>query len=206
VRSRAAARPATKSRNTCSAAWSMSPLRLRGPHPGRHRVGSGCPTGRLLRGLAVTWSNGSMGDDLEQRLSAAAETLREYELTRQRDTELQQRLVQETGRVATLREEAAREADDVARLEGLTLTRVMASLRGARDDRLARERAEADAARYRLQHAEARLAALRAEHEAARARLAALSDAPAAYAAVLDEKERYLRQAGGPTGRRLLEL
>src|SRR5690606_2073258 len=147
-----------------------------------------------------------MRDGLEQRLSTAAEELREYELTRQRDTELEQRLEQETDRVAALREEATREAGDVVRLEGLTLTRILASLRGARDDRLARERAEADAARYRLQQAEARLAALRAEHEAVRARLATLSGAPAAYAAVLDEKEQHLRRSGGPTGRRLLEL
>lgn len=82
----------------------------------------------------------------------------------------------------------------------------MALLRGARDDALARERAEADAARYRLTEALAGLDAVRADYVAVRARLDQLATAPSTYAAVLDEKERYLSDSADPRGVRLLEL
>lgn len=49
-----------------------------------------------------------------------------------------------TTQLAALRTRHAGEQEDVERLEGLSLTRVLASLRGTRDDTLERERAEAD--------------------------------------------------------------
>lgn len=147
-----------------------------------------------------------MSDDIEQRLAAAAAALRELELTERRCEELRVRIDEMATSLAALRSRHASEQRDVDKLEGLTLTRVLASLRGARDDLLARERAEADAARYRLVEAEKRLDALRWEHAVARARLRQLGTAPSTYAAVLDEKARYLAASGDPRGARLLEL
>lgn len=149
---------------------------------------------------------GSMSDDIEQRLAAAAEASREHELTKRRSEELRIRMNELERSLATLRSRHADEQRDVARLEGLSLTRVLASLRGARDDRLARERAEAEAAGYRLAEARARFHALRREYDTARARLIQLATAPQTYAAVLEEKERHLAASGDPRGARLLEL
>ncbi len=149
---------------------------------------------------------GYVADDIEHRLAAAAEALREYEVTTQRVAELRARMDELATRLTELRARYAGEEKDVARLEGLSLTRVLAALRGARDDLLARERAEADAAQYRVTEADARLEALRREHDVARARLGQLAAAPATYAAVLDEKERHLAGSGDPRGARLLEL
>jgi hypothetical protein len=145
-------------------------------------------------------------DDIEHRLAAAAEALREYEVTERRGTDLRARMDEMATRLAALQARYVGEQQDVARLEGLSLTRVLASLRGARDDMLARERAEADAARYRLAEARARLEALQREHDVAQARLGQLAEAPNTYAAVLDEKERHLRGSADPRGARLLEL
>ncbi|MEV0428703.1 hypothetical protein [Micromonospora sp. NPDC050495] len=147
-----------------------------------------------------------MADDIEQRLTSAAEALREYEVTTRRSADLHRRADELTTQLAALRARHAREQEDVERLEGLSLTRVLASLRGARDDALARERAEADAARYRVAEAESRLEALRQEHRAAQARLGQLAAAPSNYAAVLDAKERHLNESGDPRRARLLEL
>ncbi|WP_156313253.1 hypothetical protein [Micromonospora sp. HK10] len=147
-----------------------------------------------------------MADDIEQRLTSAAEALREYEVTTRRSADLHRRTDELTTQLAALRARHAREQEDVERLEGLSLTRVLASLRGARDDALARERAEADAARYRVAEAESRLEALRQEHRAAQARLGQLAAAPSNYAAVLDDKERHLDESGDPRRARLLEL
>lgn len=143
---------------------------------------------------------------MEQRLAQAAEAVREHELTTRRGAELRERMDELATDLAGLRKQLAAEDRDVTRLEGLSLTRVLAGLRGARDDALARERAEADAARYRVAEAQARLDALRREHDAARARLDQLATAPASYAAALDAKERQLGSSGDQRGRRLLEL
>lgn len=144
-----------------------------------------------------------MADHIEARLTSAAQALREHEITMQRCVELEHRLDEMDRHLASVRGEHVAERKDVARLEGISLTRVLASLRGARDDRLAEEQAQADAAALRVHDTETRLAAVRRGYGAARARLQALAGAPTAYAAVLDEKERYLRDAGDP---RVLQL
>ncbi|MEV4534496.1 hypothetical protein AB0J82_11770 [Asanoa sp. NPDC049518] len=147
-----------------------------------------------------------MGDDIERRLASAAEALREHEVVGRRSADLRRRADELTRQLATLRTRAVAEQLDVDKLEGLSLTRVLASLRGSRDDRLGRERAEAEAARYRVADASDRLAALEREQAAARARLAELAPAPATYAAALDEKERLLAASADPRRVRLLEL
>jgi uncharacterized protein YceH (UPF0502 family) len=109
------------------------------------------------------WSNRRMSnvsDDIEHRLDAAAQAMREREVTGQRQAELRARQRDLETEVAALREKAEDENKDVERLEGMSLGRVLASLAGSRDERLARERAEAEAARYKMAAAESRLAAV----------------------------------------------
>ena len=132
--------------------------------------------------------------------------MREREVTSQRQAELRARQRDLEAEVAALSDKATAERKDVQRLEGMSLGRVLASLAGSRDERLARERAEADAARYRMAEAQSRLDAVRREVSAAEQRLAGLESAPPAYAAVLDEKERYLTGSGDARSRALLEL
>ena len=149
---------------------------------------------------------GGVVDDIEQRLASAAEALREYDVTTRRIADLHRRTDEMAAQIAALHAQYASEQKDVERLEGLSLTHVLASLRGTHADTLERERAEADAARYRVAEAEAQLAALRREHDAASARLSQLAAAPDAYARVLDDKEQHLRESGDPRRMRLLEL
>jgi hypothetical protein len=147
-----------------------------------------------------------MGDDIERRLAAAAAELHRHQTLTARADELLARRAAIDAEITKLLAEQAGEDRDVERLEGLSLTRILASLRGARDDRLARERAEADAAAYRIAEAQARLDAVTAEHETAVAELATLTSAQQTYDAVLDEKAKYLTDTQDPRGRRLLAL
>jgi hypothetical protein len=148
----------------------------------------------------------SVSADIEQRLAAAAQALREREVTSQRCSDLGARQDELEAELAALQDQYSAEQKDVERLEGMSLSRVLASLGGSRDERLSRERAEADAARYRVAEAQARLEVIRREHETAQERLDELAPAPAAYAATLDEKERYLSAFGDPRGGSLLRL
>jgi hypothetical protein len=147
-----------------------------------------------------------VSDDLEQRLAAAAAAVREQELTERRIDELRDRLKSQTAELEQLRGQYDHEADDVRRLEGISLTRVFASLRGSRGDDLARERAEADAAKYRVAEAQARIDALQRECDTAQLRLNQLVGSREIYQAVLDQKEERLRGQDDERGRRLLEL
>jgi len=108
--------------------------------------------------------------------------------------------------LSRLRDAHTAEQADVQRLEGVSLTHMLASIRGSRDEQLARERAEAASARYRLAQAQSRLDALLADQETARRRLERLAGAPGRLAAALDAKEHYLRQSGDPRGGDLLRL
>ncbi|SCL56000.1 hypothetical protein GA0070604_3321 [Micromonospora eburnea] len=143
---------------------------------------------------------------MRRRLAEAAERVREHE-TVGGQVELLRRSVEEAERqLDGLRHAYEREQQDVERLEGRSLTRVVASLRGTRDDDLTRERAEAELAARREADARARLAGLRRDHRAAQARHAELAGAPAAYAALLDERERLLRAGRDRRADRLAAL
>jgi len=144
--------------------------------------------------------------EIEQRLAHAAEHAREYEIVRQRRDDLHQRAEEMERQVAQYSAQYEAEQHDVARLERLSLTRIIASLRGSRDDDLAREQAEAEAARYRAAEARARLEAIRREQAAAQARLDALASAPQEYESALSRKESYLRDIADPRGEVLLRL
>jgi hypothetical protein len=147
-----------------------------------------------------------MADDIDQRLAAAAESLREYEVIWLRICDLEARIEQVSEQLVDLRLRRLDEQEDVERLERLSLTSVLAALRGARGDQLARERAEADEARYRLAEAEERRSALRRSLMDAKIRLSRVATARTTYAALLAEKERHLSESGDPRGARLLEL
>src|SRR5215475_2373343 len=151
-------------------------------------------------------STGAAGDDIEQRLTAAAQQLRQHDLTAERGANLASRRDAMAAELESAQSALSKEERDVERLEQPSLTRIVASLRGSRDDALARERAEADAARYRVAEAQARLRSVQDEYDAVQAQLAALEPAPGRYAAVLQEKERYLRASGDPRGQRLLAI
>jgi hypothetical protein len=147
-----------------------------------------------------------MSDDIENRLAAAAQAVRELELTRQRCADLEIRAGQARAQVESLQSSLRAEQETVERLEHLSFARIASSLKGSREQTLERERAEADAARYRVADGQARLEAVQQQLEAGQLRMAELNAAPDSYAAVLAEKERHLTESGDPRRGALLNL
>ncbi len=150
----------------------------------------------------VSMTNG----DYETNLASAAQAMRGLEILTARCEELRQLVALRRQTVAELTEAYAVEAEDVTRLEKLSLTRVIASLRGTRDDDLAREKAEAEAAQYRVAEAQAQLDAAVAELQQTDLRLASVSGAPYQFRAALADKVRYLTSSGGHRGNKLAKL
>jgi hypothetical protein len=87
---------------------------------------------------------------IEQRLAAAVRAVRERDLCTRQHRQLSAREQTAAAEAAAARKEYAGAEQDVERLGHLSLARVLAALHGAREDALAREEAEAQAARYRV--------------------------------------------------------
>src|SRR3954451_9253904 len=149
---------------------------------------------------------GAMGDDIQQRFAAGAAALREYLLVQNQSAALKKRVAALEHELASTQAVEAQENRELERLAGFSMTSVLAALRGSRADSLERERAAAEAARYRAAEARARLDAGRHEYGLAGARMVALASAPARYAALLAEKERVLAASGDARGQRLIDL
>jgi hypothetical protein len=147
-----------------------------------------------------------MSDEIEQRLAAAAQAAREYDLCQRQHGQQCAREKTAAADLDAARQVYAGEEKDVERLEHLSLTRVLASLHGSREDALAREKAEAEAARYNVAHARQRLESARAEVASLEARLAQLAGAPQEYTDALAAKEQFLTHSADPRGSRLLAL
>jgi hypothetical protein len=145
---------------------------------------------------------------MDEDLIRLAAEIRERELLGPRKAGITAAIKKLTGDLDELRRRHAIEQQDVDRLENLSLTRLVASLRGSREQALDRERAEAEAeaARYRVAQAQDTLDALRAQLAEIEARRVATSTAPGTYAMLLKEKERQLRASDTGPGPRLSEL
>ncbi|WP_068921595.1 hypothetical protein [Planobispora rosea] len=144
----------------------------------------------------------STGDDLR----AARERARRLErLTGQRRAVAAQ--IEETEQlVAELEARLAKEEGDVSRLEEGGFAAFLSGLAGSRQERLARERAEAQAVRERLRGQRTRLEWLRADRVTVESALAEVGGAREEFDALLKRKEHLLVQSGDPRGRELVEL
>ena len=82
-------------------------------------------------------------DPTAAEVRAASERVAAHRRARTRARGLEIEIDAEKARCARLQEALRAETDDVEALEGWTLTRLLATLRGRRDEDLAREEAEA---------------------------------------------------------------
>ncbi|MCG7413030.1 hypothetical protein MHK74_00210 [Microbacterium aurum] len=147
-----------------------------------------------------------MGSDTETDLRDAAEARAAHRRLGTQlgaaETAAAARRAEEADLAARLRVEEA----DVRRLEGVSPSRLWATLRGDLDERAARDRAEWDAAAlavagamHRREQAESEVVRLAAERTA-------LGDVEARYAAALAAHERAVRSAGTGAGAAAAEL
>ena len=111
-----------------------------------------------------------------------------------------------TARVQEARDALAGEERDVSRLEGLSWSRILTSLRGDRVSAREREEAERDAARYRLADAQTRDELAWRDVESTQEQLDALGDVEAEYTAALADRENWSTTHDRDRGRQLTEL
>ncbi|WP_328467980.1 hypothetical protein OHA21_50505 [Actinoplanes sp. NBC_00393] len=145
-------------------------------------------------------------EDLDAKIARLAATMREREQLIPRRAGITAAITQVSSELERLRRQLAEEEQDVGRLEGFTVDRVLTTLRGAHGRSLDRERAEVRQARDLVAGAQARLDDLHAQLRQVTARMDATGTAPATYAAALTEREQHLRKTSNGTGDRLTKL
>jgi len=141
-----------------------------------------------------------------QQLEAAQQAAAESTAARQRADSLESRITQQTSELDAWRTTLAHEQHDVDRFNGMTLSRVIASLTGNRDQKLADESAERDAVALEVATRSAALDRVRAHVVVLRARSSAepelsrkVEEARATYA-------KALQDAGDPRGNAAIQL
>lgn len=130
--------------------------------------------------------------DVEQQLATAGQDRIELGHLQRRIDGLGRQLSETEERMATARAAADQEQRDVDKLEHLSLSQLVAKLRGSHDQDLERERAEAYRAQLDLQNQQQVLQALRRERDQRQVDADRLADAPARYAEALNQKEQLL--------------
>ncbi|WP_049559121.1 hypothetical protein [Nonomuraea sp. SBT364] len=144
-------------------------------------------------------------EDLDRRLRESREAVRRFDHLAARRSTVATQLREVAEAVARLEAELAEERRDVTRLEG-GFTGFLAGLTGGRQERLTRERAEAEAAAERLDGQRRRLADLTADLQHTDRELSQLAGAGETHDHVLAEKERLLVRLADPRAQRLTEL
>ena len=108
--------------------------------------------------------------------------------------------------VAEFMTQWAKEERDVEKLEKLTLSSVLAALRGNKEDEIDREKREAYAARLRLQEAERQRDEIRYEIRLRQERIKASETCEQRYEALLREKAEIVRKTDPALAERLSAL
>ncbi|GGO14534.1 hypothetical protein GCM10010116_29300 [Microbispora rosea subsp. aerata] len=126
-------------------------------------------------------------------------------LARQRATLLTQ-IEEVRGMLADLERQLAKEDHDVAKLEQGGFAAFLAGLTGNKEERLARERAEAAAARQRVTGQRTRLEWLTGDLRTTDQALAEIGDPRQELEVLLARKERMLVESGDPRGRELADI
>ncbi|MFF5211278.1 hypothetical protein [Streptosporangium sp. NPDC000396] len=145
-------------------------------------------------------------DNIDDDLRAARERVRRLEqLTRQRQAVAVQ-LDEVEQLISDLGDQLVKEERDVSRLENGGFAAFLSGLAGSKEEKLAKERAEAQALRQRLDGQRNRLEWLKADQMAVERGLAKVGSAQEEFAALLERKERLLVESADPRGRELTEI
>ncbi|WP_157099640.1 hypothetical protein [Microbispora sp. ATCC PTA-5024] len=152
--------------------------------------------------LEIVTDFAAIDDEIRQARDRAR---RRDQLTRQRVTLLGQ--IDEVGNLLVgLERQLAKEDRDVVKLEQGGFSAFLSGLTGNKEERLARERAEAAAARQRVAGQRSRLEWLTSDLRTTDQELAALGAPQHELEVLLASKERMLVESGDPRGRDLADL
>jgi hypothetical protein len=144
--------------------------------------------------------------EMDDRLLELRRKVQAEEKLRPMLEEAQLELERERTLLVELQAEMVEEAEDVQKLEGLSLTSLLHTILGGKDQQIAEEKQEYLAARLKCEECADSVAALQKEVAELGQRLSGLGDVRAQYETLLAEKERGVAEQGGLGTGRIFEL
>lgn len=147
-----------------------------------------------------------MLSDISDRLAQTIEMKRRKEKLERDLAQINERLERQAAQAAELARQLEKEQVDVERLERLSLQGLFYSVLGSKEQQVEKERQEMLAAQLQYQNANHQVDALRAEQAQIERELSALSGVDRQYAALLAEKEDFLRRGSPAVAADLLRL
>ncbi|MGI6256176.1 MAG: hypothetical protein ACOYJZ_11210 [Acutalibacter sp.] len=142
-------------------------------------------------------------DDQLQKLLNQCARKRKLESTIR---ELQSQRDQYAAQAEALKQCFEKEQEDVDRLEGRSLAAFFYHVLGKKDEKLAKEREEAYAARVKYDAASRELDGAQEDLRRCQEELSSLGNCESQYAFMLEEKTQAVKNAGGPVGEQILKL
>ncbi len=142
---------------------------------------------------------------IAERVAAAVDDRRRRDHLRAQRAQLAEVIASRTQEDAAARAALAAEQRDVVALESFSFTRVWSGLRGDTDERLGRERAEAQQAEYVAAAAAEKLQRTLAEDQRLQTELAGLGDVDAEYAHALAAQEAWHASRGDSVAQELVD-
>lgn len=147
-----------------------------------------------------------MMGDLNQRLARVAEQRARLEKLRRQAAELESEYNRAQAAAEERLAQLKKEEKDVERLEGVSLSGLLANFFGNREEKLLQEREEAVTAQLRYDETRVRAERLRGDLARVQQEMASLAGVEGEHQALLAEKERQIRSSNGPGARQLHEL
>lgn len=138
--------------------------------------------------------------DLEELIATAGQDRIELGRLQRRLDDLDGRLIEADRRITDARTAAAEEQRDVDKLEHLSLSQLVAKVRGSHDQDLQRERSETYRAQVELRNQEQIRQTLQAERDQTQMAADGLAEAPQRYAQALKDKEQLLSGTDSEAG------
>lgn len=141
-----------------------------------------------------------------ENLAALQRQMRQYQQLKEQESTLQRNIATMESMLPRLKEEAAEEQEDVDNLENGGIVSILYSAIGRRDEKLEKERMEAQLAQAKYQDALLKCQSLYQELENVRSQLSNLRDCTAQYQQAFRAKQQTLLEGGGADSARLREL
>ena len=141
-----------------------------------------------------------------ENLAALQRQMRQYQQMKEQESTLQRNIATMESMLPRLKEEAIEEQEDVDNLENGGIVSILYSAIGRRDEKLEKERMEAQLAQNKYQDALLKCQSLYQELEAVRSQLSGLRDCTVQYQQAFRAKQQSLLEGGGANSVRLREM
>ncbi|MGD7022695.1 hypothetical protein ACQCVK_08895 [Rossellomorea vietnamensis] len=145
-------------------------------------------------------------EEINSRLEKIKEDLRLHRKWSDQQSSLEKEINEVKGKLDQLKRELQKENRDIDKLEGWTITGLLLTMTGKKEERLQKEKEEAVKAKIRVEEWELTLQELLQEEREVSSKLSDLGSPQARYELLLETKEQMIHDSSSPLSQLLFNL